>query len=83
MKSVPAKVAQIHIEEALDCLFANDRGRKAAENLLHMLEDHGLSLDGDGWRALEILARAGSQGTQATVRDALKARLEADEDDSE
>ncbi len=83
MLTVPPRVAQIHIEEALDCLFATERGRKAASNLHVMLEDSGLSLDGNGWRALEILARAGSQGSQASVRDAIQARLEPDSGESE
>lgn len=76
MITVPAKVAQIHIEDAVDCLFAHDRGRKAAINLHAMLEEYGLSLGAQGWRALEILARAGAQGEQVAVRDAIAERLE-------
>lgn len=75
MNSVPPTVAQFHIEEAVDQLLSNDRGRKAAVNSLAMLEEFGLSLDGNGWRDLEILARAGAQGSQALVRDVLADRL--------
>ena len=75
MQTVPPRVADIHIEQAIDQLERSDKGRAAARAFLALVADCGLSLDGANWRALEILCRAGSQGSQVNVRDRLSDRF--------
>ena len=75
MQPVPPRVSTLHIEEAIDQLEQSDKGRAAAGAFLHLVAEFGLSLDGANWRALEILARAGAQGNQVSVRDRLSERF--------
>jgi hypothetical protein len=77
MYPVPPKVAQLHIAECIDTLSHSERGRAAGKTLLEFLNESGLSLDSDNWRAIEVLARGCSQGLKAEVRDALGERFDS------